>query len=160
MGGSTPGSSLPFVPADASKWKQVLIDMPNGITQSQKQNISFKIQFVSEGGNNFYLDALNIGFPASTKPNEIMSSENFAVFPNPSNGQAQINIELISSSDIKLSISDITGKTIATLANGSYHKGQHSFYFDAKKNSIDVGVYFIRLLIDGREYHKKIVLTN
>ncbi len=160
LGGSTPGSSLPFVPADASKWKQVLIDMPNGITQSQKQNISFKIQFVSAGGNNFYLDALNIGFPASTQLNETMSFENFTVFPNPSNGQAKINIELISSSDIKLSISDISGKIITTLANGSYHKGQHSFYFDAKKNNIDVGIYFIRLLIDDREYHKKIVLTN
>lgn len=160
LGGSTPGSSLPFVPANATKWKQILIDMPNGLTQSQKQNTSFKIQFVSDGGNNFYLDVLNIGFPASVQASHPVSSISFNVYPNPTSGNTKIDADLFANSELLISAVDITGKEITTIAKGKYVAGRHDFYFDTKKSSLNTGVYFIKFSINGNTSYKKLIVSD
>jgi PKD repeat protein len=149
------GTAAPFVPSGATEWKQLTIPVSKVISSPASQNVLFKIQFVSNGGNNFFLDAINIGFPASVQNSFYNNTANFNVYPNPTNGQTQISLSLPASSAITLTVTDIMGKEIAVLANGNFISGQHQFNFDAA--NLPVGVYVVKLLAGGNTYYKKII---
>ncbi len=159
IGTTTPISNLPFVPSDASKWRQVTIPLPGTISASQRENIRFRFQFISGGGNNFYIDAINFGFPASVENNFYSDDANFNVFPNPTNGTTNVALNLIADSDVKVTVQDILGREVATLADGKYSQGTQEFSFDAAQHGTD-GLYFVKLEVNGSVFTKKLMLTK
>lgn len=159
IGTTTPTSTLPFVPSDASKWRQIVINLPGTITPVQRENIRFRFQFISGGGNNFYIDAINFGFPASVENNFYSDDANFNVFPNPTNGTTNVALNLIADSDVKVTVQDILGREVAILADGKYSQGTQEFSFDAAQNGTD-GLYFVKLEVNGNVFTKKLMLTK
>ncbi|HYG14120.1 MAG TPA: M43 family zinc metalloprotease, partial [Bacteroidia bacterium] len=156
VGTQTPIAQLSFVPSDRSKWRQVVVPIPGSITAAQRQNIRFKFQFISKGGNNFYIDAINFGFPASVQDTYFESEENFNVYPNPTAGAATVNVNLINESQVKITVMDMLGRTVATVADGTY-QGTQVFAFDTD-NYTATGLYFVKMDIDGRSYTRKLVV--
>lgn len=160
IGNTTPTSTLPFVPSDASKWRQVIINVPGTVTAAQRQNIRFRFQFISAGGNNFYIDAINIGFPASVEKDYYANDANFSVFPNPTNGATNVSLNLLADSDVKITVQDVLGRDVATIADGKYTQGMQEFSFDAAANSNTNGIYFIKLSVNGTVFTKKLMLNK
>jgi GH35 family endo-1,4-beta-xylanase len=64
-------------------------------------------------------------------------------YPNPFNPTTQIKYDIPKSSDVKVSVFDITGRLIQTLVNGQKASGSHTVTFNA--SSISSGVYFYRI---------------
>jgi hypothetical protein len=88
-------------------------------------------------------------------------SEDFALeqnFPNPFNPSTAISYRLSADSFVKLSVCDILGKEVATLAIGEQAAGRYTVSFNA--GALSSGVYFARLR--AREFLKtiKLVLTK
>ena len=82
-------------------------------------------------------------------------------YPNPFNQFVRLNYMLPAAADARLSIYDITGREVATLADGSRQLavGHHSLVWDAA--GMASGVYFVRLSADGgRRSVKKVVLMK
>lgn len=159
-GTGTPVSPIPFVPADRSKWLQVSLPIPGNVNATQRQNLRFRFQFISGGGNNFYIDGINFGFPASIDNSFYSDAANFNVYPNPTSGSTNISVNLIADSDVKITVQDILGRTIATLADGSYTQGNQEFAFDTNKYSTSNGIYFVKLSVDGNVYTKKLIQVD
>ncbi len=157
IGNVPPNSASPFVPSDRSKWRQVVINVPGNINATQRQNLRFRFQFISNGGNNFYIDAINFGFPSSINNNFYNDNANFSVYPNPTNGNANIAVNLLDDSKVKVTVQDILGRTVATLADGEYTQGNQEFTFNANKYNTTGGIYFIKLTVDGNVYTKKLI---
>lgn len=156
IGATPPTSTLPFVPSDRSKWRPVSIPIPGFVSPSDRRNIRFRFQFISGGGNNFYLDAINFGF--NTSAQEFYKDEaNFNVYPNPTSGNASVAVNLIQDSDVKVTVQDILGRDIAVLADGKYSQGTQEFAFDASQFSTTNGIYFIKLSVDGSVFTKKLI---
>lgn len=160
VGPTTPTSLLPFVPSDRSKWRQVVLNLPGNINATQRQNLRFRFQFLSQGGNNFYIDAINFGFPSSVKDNFYKDENNFAVYPNPTNGNSNVAVNLLSDSKVKVTVQDILGRNIATLADGQYAQGNQEFAFNANEYNANGGIYFIKLNVDGNVYTKKLIYVE
>lgn len=83
-----------------------------------QENFQFKIQFFSEGGNNLYLDDINLysGTPseenivtALTPSNQQM---NWTLYPNPANESVTVGFVVQNDQTTPLKVVDITGKTI------------------------------------------------
>lgn len=70
------------------------------------------------------------------------------IYPNPSNGDATIDIHFPKASIIDLSIFDINGKKIVTIAHGKYAKGEHQFVIHT--DNIAMGVYHLRLTCENK----------
>jgi N-acetylneuraminic acid mutarotase/thiol-disulfide isomerase/thioredoxin len=80
----------------------------------------------------------------STQPVELAGS--FALeqnFPNPFNPSTMIRYNVPNRSSVTLTVTDVLGRTVATLVNGVVNEGLHSVNFDA--NGLQSGNYFITL---------------
>lgn len=69
-------------------------------------------------------------------------------YPNPFNPNTYITVELAEESEITVSVHDILGRHITTLASGVHAAGGHVFEWsgtDASGNAMPSGIYFTRL---------------
>jgi len=75
-------------------------------------------------------------------------------YPNPFNPTTTIKLNLIEEGNIDLSIYNIKGQKVKTMANSFYHKGIYNFIWSGINNNnkqVASGHYLIKLLIDGNE---------
>lgn len=79
-------------------------------------------------------------------------------YPNPFNPVTQIEFELPSSKEITLAVYDVTGRKVATLADGIYQAGAHQVEFDG--SHLSSGVYLYRLHTENREVSRQMLLVK
>ncbi|HMQ70370.1 MAG TPA: T9SS type A sorting domain-containing protein [Ignavibacteria bacterium] len=79
-------------------------------------------------------------------------------YPNPFNPETKINFDLPSSSDVKLSVYDITGKEIALLVNEKLEPGTYSFKWNG--TGFASGMYFYRIQSGDFVQTRKMVLIK
>ncbi len=65
----------------------------------------------------------------------------------PFSDNISFELDLLRTSAVTLTIHDLYGNKLNTLANGNYNAGSHRFLFNG--SDLAAGVYFYRLLIDG-----------
>ncbi len=82
---------------------------------------------------------------------------NLSIFPNPFNSTLYLSYLLPQNQGVQLTITDITGKQIATLANENQTSGQHIYTLDATKYNIPAGIYFLRMVAGNDAVVEKIV---
>ncbi|TVR16623.1 MAG: BspA family leucine-rich repeat surface protein [Balneolaceae bacterium] len=88
-------------------------------------------------------------------PDRISLAQNY---PNPFNPSTVISFELPSSSEIRLDLFDITGRHIATLAEGQTSAGRHQVTFEA--SNLSSGVYLYRLQAGQVAFTRKLTIIK
>ncbi|MDO9391902.1 MAG: FlgD immunoglobulin-like domain containing protein, partial [bacterium] len=81
-------------------------------------------------------------------------------WPNPARGSARLNFSLDKASQVVLSVYNLAGQKVATVASGSYPAGKHQVVWrgrDAKGNSVPGGVYLYRIQAGDRTATGKLV---
>ncbi|MBK7141797.1 MAG: T9SS type A sorting domain-containing protein [bacterium] len=84
-------------------------------------------------------------------------------YPNPFNPSTRIDFSLPVAGDVTLVIYDVLGRSIRTLASGSYAAGHHTITWDSRDGSgqaVASGVYFYRLEAGGRSTTRKMMLLK
>ncbi len=81
---------------------------------------------------------------------------------HPSRGGAQLRFALPQAQRVRLTLHDVAGRLVATLADGEYSAGWHgaSFTRTAEGALPSSGVYFARLQVDGRQYTQRLVVLR
>lgn len=79
-------------------------------------------------------------------------------YPNPFNPSTEIAFDLVEQSRVTLSVYDITGRLVATLANGQMSAGRHNVSFDG--SSLSAGVYFYKLEAGTNTAVRKLMLVK
>ncbi len=79
-------------------------------------------------------------------------------YPNPFNPDTQIGFKLINSTNVRISIYDITGKKIKTIVNKNYNVGKHNIEFDASK--LSSGIYIYELKTGSYRQSRKMLLVR
>lgn len=72
--------------------------------------------------------------------------------PNPSRGAVAFSYSLPTAGDVVLTVSDASGRHIATLDSGPHEAGEHSVQWDGRGEGgrrLPVGLYFVRLALPG-----------
>ena len=98
----------------------------------------------------------NRDIASNTKP----AAVNFKLSaqPNPFNSIATVGLHLQNDSEVRITVHDILGRTVAELANTSLFAGTHRFMFDA--GDLPTGLYFVRTVADGVAQIHKISLIK
>jgi len=78
--------------------------------------------------------------------------------PNPFNNRTTLTFNLPQTSGLKLSIIDLEGREIATLADGEYRAGVHRAVWNA--NGVASGLYIARLQAGGQSLTSKLMLIR
>ena len=74
-------------------------------------------------------------------------------YPNPFNPSTIISFMLKSDSNIELSVYNLKGELVRTIANGLYKSGHHELKWDGKdsdQKSVTSGVYILKLSVDDK----------
>ncbi len=144
-----------FTPSNAQLWwKQVSINLP---TLLIKPNVMFRFQIMSAvGGNNFYIDNINIG-ALPTAIENLSSVNNVSIFPNPTHGDATLHLDLAKSGNLVVNVFNIQGKEVMNVFDGWLNAGdaQLSIEGSAKLSS---GVYIVNVKAGESVIQQKLVI--
>ncbi len=100
-----------FTPASDSDWgyEEILVDESYLLTE----NFRVRFQFIGKGGNNIYIDDINIDVDGSSVGmNESLSDMDVTVFPNPSSGDASLILRDVLEDELKMEVYDASGKLV------------------------------------------------
>lgn len=106
---SVDATNSPFIPDSPSEWNSnvLIVNNPTQITS----NFRVKFTFMGVGGNNIYLDNINIGEGTQVSVEELVAQPRLNVFPNPTSSDATVNVAGISGV-WTLDMTDMTGRLI------------------------------------------------
>jgi hypothetical protein len=142
-----------FVP-NAGQWNEALVNNISNTFHSSDFRIRF--EFESDGGNNVYIDDINInGMPVSV--GELTrSTEGLLVMPNPAAGAAQAVFQLTRGERARVELLDVLGRRVAVVHEGLMQAGEHRL--DLPIAGLEGGLYFVRLTANGREQVTRLVV--
>lgn len=88
----------------------------------------------------------------------VLQPADVQIFPNPNDGQCQIEIQLPSTGPLKVSIQNGLGQHVATLFNGDAPGGKMMMKWDGRQEP--AGTYFIQIEHSGRQLTFKNIVTR
>ncbi|MCX6842981.1 MAG: T9SS type A sorting domain-containing protein [candidate division WOR-3 bacterium] len=104
------------------------------------------------------LAAFYSGAGIAEAPRSPIADPNLDVLPNPLQGVGFVEMALVKSGDVKLSLLDITGRRVRTLAAGSFLAGRHRIALDVR--GLAAGVYLLELRTNRETLVQRAVLVK
>ena len=133
-------------PSSTSDWTTV--HMVNITNSYWVDNFNYKFKFEGGGGNNFYLDDINIylGEPSNNIVIGLKEGENInelSLYPNPTEGELNLNFSVNNDQTVQIQIQDLYGKEIQKhYVNAAI--GSNLVMLDTKQ--LAAGVYFVNVI--------------
>ena len=102
---------------------------------------------------------------ASTLDAPPLSATDFALAPlapNPTHDVSQIEFSLPGTSPVRLSVFDLGGREVATIADGVFEAGVHRVTWDARSRSggVPPGLYFVQMRTPGRQLIRRLMVVR
>lgn len=149
--------------ANNSDWIKISFINGNG-TSTQAHSYSYTDQNL--GSNNYSYRLKQIDFDGSfaysnvvnasiSTPTKFELSQNY---PNPFNPTTKINFAIPSNGNVRLTVYNLLGQEITTLANRFMKAGNYTFDFNA--SNLNSGLYFYKLESNGLTQVKKMMLVK
>lgn len=144
-----------FVPAGKQDWQDIVIPITAAMA---KDNMRFRFKYLSgTKSNNIYIDEFQI-VQASSIKDEFSNKLNVSLYPNPVTQESVVNFYLPNTSEVSMTITDITGKMIATDNLGTVTEGEQTLNIGKLTNELTSGIYFINLNVAGTVVTKKLIV--
>lgn len=152
---SAPATNTTFTPSGITQWKAHSLTISAGL--ASKTNVRFKFYFKNSGGNNVYLDDINISGTVGINETKLVS--NLTIYPNPATESAALAFNLISEvKSLKITLKDVLGKEITKIINGQpFAAGKYTLSIDQGKK-LASGLYFIEFNADNKVNVEKLIV--
>ncbi|MFN5148939.1 MAG: zinc-dependent metalloprotease [Flavobacteriia bacterium] len=111
--------STTWTPSSVADWTTV--HMINVTTEYWVDNFRYKFEFEGNGGNNFYLDDINIYLGAPSDNIVLGLAENgdideLSLYPNPADNELNLRFSVNTAQEVVVQIQDVSGKVAETHA--------------------------------------------
>ncbi len=145
-----------------------LEELPPGAGSILRINF-VKIMQTSTGSANFRLseiilsDKNGMRIPIDTTEEFGVTDNLLQNYPNPFNPVTTISYKIESTSNVQLTIYDMTGRVIIKLVDEIQSEGNHSVVWNSTNTSnqnVASGTYFYKLLVNGKATVKKLLLQK
>jgi PKD repeat protein len=147
--------TIDFVPADQTKWKTVNL---TGAKIPTSNNVRFKIEFKYAGGNNFYLDNVNVGLTTGLNQNELANSLQLKAQPNPFNVSTQLTYQLSGTENVEIRMMDIAGRDLGLVYSGVQNAGAKSIEIEKNQFNLGSGIYLVNMKVGNSSLTHKIIV--
>ncbi|HRH62668.1 MAG TPA: T9SS type A sorting domain-containing protein [Bacteroidia bacterium] len=149
-GGTSVTSS--FTPT-AAQWRSESIDLS---AYQGNSHVRFKFKNYNGGGNNIYVDDINVSNAPLAVANTISLQNQLLLFPNPSQGVFTMTLNLASQSDIKISIIDLLGNQVYSSKKSNVKN--EDIQFDL--SNLAKGVYFVEVATNKEKVTRRISIVD
>lgn len=144
----------PFVPANNSEWQEITV---SNITPAFfGPNFKFKFEFLSDNGNNIYIDNVNLTTQLVGVKDLQESVAMFEMYPNPAVGQSTLQFSLNTNQNVSYQVLDITGKVLQEESLGLLSAGEHQRRILTHK--LAMGAYLVKLTTDAEFSTRKLFI--
>jgi PKD repeat protein len=144
-----------FVP-NASQWATQSAILTGYATQP---NLYYMFRFTSNGGNNIYLDDINISGTVTTGIEDVANSIDFNIFPNPIEENTVISFNLLEKQKIDIKVLDVLGREVSTVFNGPLNEGEHTYKI-SDNGTLSSGIYFVKVSLNDKSSFSKKLIVN
>lgn len=141
-----------FFPASTTEWRQETVNLNPFISSD---NVRIKFQFSSGGGNNIFIDDINIDVPSGIE--ELAEEIGLNIYPNPVNESTVMTFNMTEKENVQIEILDIIGKQITAVCNQDMNAGIRKISL-TKEQFGAAGFYFVKLTIGGKSLIQKVVI--
>jgi hypothetical protein len=143
-------STTSWKPTQTTDWTTV--HMINVTSNYFSENFKMKFRFEGEGGNNIYLDDINLyaGAPSDNLVlgiNGLSEINALELYPNPTEGDIHVKYYALKNEKLTISITDITGKSVS-LSQIISKEGSNLIILPTE--GISSGTYFVRIGDNGK----------
>jgi PKD repeat protein len=114
-----------FVPSGIDEWSQTSVELIND--EWFNDRFRFKFDFTSYGGNNLYLDDINVVGQFASGVREVTPLFIYSVYPNPTEGNMTLDIQQLSSEPVQILLVNSLGQAVKEVYNGLLTSGKHLF---------------------------------
>lgn len=128
---------LPSPSVGSSDWKLRSVSLNSLPTGSV---LAFRM--TADGGNNFFIDDINIR-AGNVGVNNLIAANSLNVYPNPAKESATLEFTLGSSSKVNISVLDATGRTVSVVTDATLPQGAQRISIPT--SSLAAGVYNITI---------------
>ncbi len=150
---TAPVNTGSFVPT-AAQWRTETISL--GPLQAYA-DVRAKFLVQTDGGNDIFIDDLNIASAFSGIQEEVAGVSNVLLYPNPTDGNASIEFSLSEPRHVQIGVRDVIGREVLFIADEQLNSGEHKFGFSAQ-NALKPGMYFVTLLVDNKPVSQKLIV--
>ena len=140
-----------FTPISGSitQWRSETFSLNAYVGQPE---VLVKFKATAGYGNNLYIDDVNLSVAVGVNENSL--DQQISLFPIPSAGDVFLNLSAVKDNMVRISINDVTGKTIETYTTAK--SNQHKVVM----NGLQDGTYFIQIDADSQRIIKKVILNK
>ena len=139
-----------FTPT-ASDWKTIVIG-PGSFSNYLVSDFRFKFKFVNGGGNDLYIDDINLSGSVSINQSEKVF--NFSVYPNPVLDKLIISFSSLTNlTDPFLEIMDGAGRIINSTYLNNLSKGENNL--EISSSNLESGWYIIKIISNEKSFATK-----
>ena len=139
-----------FTPT-GSDWKTIVIG-PGSFSNYLVSDFRFKFKFVNGGGNDLYIDDINLS--GSVSINESEKVFNFSVYPNPVLDKLIISFSSLTNlTDPFLEIMDGAGRIINSTYLNNLSKGENNL--EISSSNLESGWYIIKIISNEKSFATK-----
>lgn len=149
-GGTSVATS--FTPT-ASQWRSETINLA---AYQGFSHVKFRFRNKNGGGNNIYVDDININNSPVGIANVVSIQNALSVYPNPSNGRVTLSTNFNQVTDINISIIDVLGNLVySTKKLGAK---EDEFTFDL--TNLAKGIYFLQVKTNKETITKRVSIID
>jgi PKD repeat protein len=144
----------PFYPTSNSDWRFV----SSSILSAQFTS-GFRLKFVfsKNGGNNIFIDDINIDITTATK--DISETINLiGIFPNPAANFSTLKFNLSQTKTLTVSIFNVLGDKVMTVQKNIYNEGENEIQLNT--NQLSNGMYIVQINDGTRAINKQLVISK
>lgn len=146
-----------FTPSSEEDW--VTVHMTNVTSSFWTEGFRTRFRFESDGGNNIYIDDINIYYGSPSDQLVSLEEENivndFSVFPNPNDGDFNVRFNTAQNTVAEITLVNMVGQTIAT-RNVQANTGMNLVQFG--EAGLEAGAYFVKIVINGTTQTKQLII--
>lgn len=113
-----------FTPTSDAQWDGETLVLTNSAWMTDRFRVKF--DFTSYGGNNLYIDDINIFASFATGVREVMPTFLYNVYPNPSSQDMRLAVTQINTEQVSIELYNSTGQLCMQLFSGQLSSGQHN----------------------------------
>lgn len=140
----------------SSQWQTLTYDFSAAVGQDVD---GFVILFDpgTFSSDKYYWDNFRLANGTATFE-EISGLSDFVAFPNPAHSEANFQYELQNSAAVTLTVSDLTGRIVETVADENQNAGNQYLRWDTSE--VPNGIYFYTLSVNGKLATGKITVAK
>ncbi|MBI3521390.1 MAG: T9SS type A sorting domain-containing protein [Bacteroidetes bacterium] len=143
-----------FYPTLPSDWKSVTASI---LAAQFTSGFRLKFLFNGHGGNNLFIDDINIDIATGTKDISEMI-EGMAVFPNPASTHCSLKFNLSQTKSLSVNVFNVLGEKVYTISKNVYEVGQNEITLNTA--NLSNGMYIVQLFDGTRAMNKQLVISK